>query len=148
MKALQMLDHVVLWYARSFAAMFLSYFFYVYLSDGLVLYSTLRQLHWRWNESFNLIIPLTIALMALALLNISLWFQRRILSRFYILAIGAWFFLEDGITLTWNGGFGRTIAALFILSFASNIWVAIRPSKSSKFFGPNSINDPPLPQSC
>ena len=140
------LDHVVLWYARGFAAMLLPFFFYVWLHFGLVLYSTLRLVHWRWNESFNLIIELTVVLIALVLLNISLWFPHKILARFYLIAIGLYFFLGDGVTasmtaITWNGPIWKMMMAISVLGLASTLWVAIRPHH-------NSFLSHPLPQSC
>ena len=134
MKALSQLDHVMLWVARSFAALFLGYTFYLCLRDGYIILNSLQAVHWRWSESATGIVEfLATLLLVFVPMNISLWRQSKFLSRFYLVLIGSVFFLGGGATecmtaITLNGLDWKLEVALALLGFATVLWVAIRPS--------------------
>jgi hypothetical protein len=147
MKALPMLDHVMLWVARGFTAILLAIFSYVCLSEGCIIFSSLRSLHWHWHEGLaSSLTALVTPLLIVALANVSLWFPRKMVARIYLFLLGFTFLLGMAYLLLMKDGLiWKIIISLSILDFAAMIWISIRPPQNSKTSNPDSLPDHPLP---
>jgi hypothetical protein len=68
------------------------------------------------------------AVTIIALICLSLYFFRKIISRLYLFVIGALFFLGGTLsTLSWDGIAWKLTVISAAIGFASLMWTAIRP---------------------
>jgi len=135
MKALPMLDHVMLWVARVFAVVsmvpgvcflfFAGEMFLVLLSGG-----------WQWNNKEG---PMFIAFFSYALVSILLtmgvWFPQRKLCRICLVVSAGLLFGNDLSQVPVQKQSGTSnielglVLALGLLVFSPFFWVAVRPPK-------------------
>jgi hypothetical protein len=151
MKALPMLDHVMLWVARIFTALILA------TSCIVIWYCCNSQTLHRFMT--HEIVQSVTAILWL----ISLWLLYSKIARF-CLGLSAAFFLVRVAYLAMSrvaelahinqASLAHIIAQDILMNgiplfgFASMIWVAVHPPQNPKTSGDNSIDNHPLPQSC
>jgi len=154
MKALQMFDHVMLWVARAFALLFLSFatwgFVLCFCLDGPA----------SWNDPIKCVSLLVVALLAF----ICAWRTYSRPSRVCLGLIAGYFFIRVGmiaVTLVPTLHFLLspsaelshmalnviTLLGFELCGFAVMLWTAFRPSHPPS--DPSSLfENHPLPQSC
>jgi hypothetical protein len=138
MKALAMLDHVMLWVARVFAFVVFSYVMYVFFDASWFCYHALKHLgHYfalRYSMAEVLNYEMDVFLVASILWNITVWWLRKDAGRIYLGLSGTLMFsayvwrILDALVwhsnwLDWQECFS---SGSIMIGFFAMVWIAFR----------------------
>jgi hypothetical protein len=128
MTRLQKLDVIVFWSARFFAGALILYMVRSGWIVGSAIDESYSKMH-HWHPLLtSTIMDELFAVTIIALICLSLYFFRKIISRLYLFVIGALFFLGGTLsTLSWDGIAWKLTVISAAIGFASLMWTAIRP---------------------